>query len=567
MEPDQTDSPDAEKKGELDLSSLLNVDFVSRNWEEDRNRNTFQERGPREDRFRDRRRGGDQDRRDRRSAPPRSGGRGDESGGERRPPRGEGDERRRGGRRYEREQVPVAPKLVHVQFFPEEHAFNALIKALRQSGQTHELFTLARLFLEKPERLMIAISPLDEAGPEAKLFICKIDGTPFLSETEVYQHVFQNHLHQFVDEEQIEVEAPKGSFQSIARCPRTKVLLCPPNYHLYPQTVLEHKERYFPGESLEAVRNRLELVRDEEVIQEWLNSMTQKTRYRLISQKKAAKPASPETPAEPVEATNSVDSVENTEAANPVEAVEPDLSTEASQPEPVATEEADLSAEAAPTEQAEAGTAESADSEATMEVTSPVEPEGAVFESLEELKTWLQEHLRHRIVKTIRQYRIGGKVLADLAETPIKHSIQQSLEEQRRFPLDTANLLRGRFRRLKFDLFKHGVRGINYVCPVKRKIKDSRVPWSDSVEQLYTQIGHLPTATIQTLADAVLGHPLEYYQGEAAASLSDAEKKAYSSLVADLHWLVMEGYVSRFEDGHLEIPKGHVSEEHDAERH
>lgn len=549
MDADQTDNPGEEKEEELDLSSLLNVDFVSRNWEEDRHRNTFQERSPREDC----RRGGDRpERRDRRSAPPRQG-RGDEHGGERRPFRGDGDERserRRGGRRFEREQAPIPQKVVHVQFFPEEHAFNALVKALRQSGQTHELFTLTRLFLEKPERLMIAISPLEEAGPEAKLFICKIDGAPFLSEGEVYQHVFQNHLQQFVEEEQIEVEAPKGSFQSVARCPRTKVLLCPPNYHLYQQAVLEHKERYFPTESLEAVRNRLELVRDEEVIQEWLNSMTRKTRYRLLPQKKAAKPANTEAIADPVE-----------EAEIETTATEPDAQIEESVTvEAVEGTEPDSSAVAAPAAEVEA-TEQATETEATA-----TEPETQTIDSLEELKTWLQEHMRHRIVKTIRQYRIGGKMLADLPETPVKHSILQSLEEQRRFPLDTANLLRGRFRRLKFDLFKHGTRGINYVCPVKRKTKDARIPWSDSVEQLYTQIGHLPTATIQTLADAVLGHPLEYYQGEAAASLSDAEKKAYSSLVADLHWLVMEGYVSRFEDGHLEIPKGHVSEEHDAER-
>lgn len=554
MEPDQTDSPGEKKEGELDLSSLLNVDFVSRNWEEDRNRNSFQERSSRDDRPRDRRRFGDQqDRRDRRPAGGRQQGGGDAAGADRRPrrdgeERGERPERSREGRRYDRERPPVPQKLVHVQFFPEENAFNALVKALRQSGQTHELFTLARLFLEKPERLMIAISPLEEAGPEAKLFICKIDGAPFLTEGEVYQHVFQNYLSQFAEEEQVEVEAPKGSFQAVSRCPRTGVVLCPPNYHLYPQAVLEHKERYFADESVEAVRNRLELVRDEEVIQGWLDSMTRKTRYRLLPQKKSA------------EATGAVSAEEApTTSDQATESVPAESAEKLAAADEVPPQEQSENAESAETPVEESAVAENKEQ-------PQQEPQEQSFESLEELKTWLQAHLRHRIVKTMRQYRVSGKVLAEIPETPVKKSVLQILEEQRRFPLDTANLLRGRFRRLKFDLFKHGNRGINYVCPVKRKTRDARAPWSDSVELLYTQIERLPTATIQTVAEAILGKPLDHFQGTAAASLSEIEKKAYSTLVADMHWLVMEGYVSRFEDGHLEIPKGHFSEEPDAER-
>ncbi len=81
------------------------------------------------------------------------------------------------------------------------------------------------------------------------------------------------------------------------------------------------------------------------------------------------------------------------------------------------------------------------------------------------------------------------------------------------------------------------------------------MPWSDSVEVLYGRIAQLSVATIQSLAEAVLGNPLEYYQGAMADKLRDDEKRAYSILVADLHWLVMEGYVTRFEDGHLEVLK------------
>ncbi len=538
MEPDQTDTPEEKKQEGLDLSSLLNVDFISRGWEENKNRQTQQVRESRLGRDAAAR----LDRRDRRAPHSHNADRGHEryAGRDRREPRGESGDREYRRGTQGRGEAPIK-KPVEIQFFPEEHAFNALVKALRQSGQTHELFTLTRLFLEKPERLMIAINPLQEAGEDARMYICKMDGAPFLSEEEVYQHVFQHHLGQFVQTEEVEIEAPKGSFQAVARCPVTKALLCPPNYHRYPQAILEHKERHFPEESVEWVRNRLELVREEEVVQQWLDSMRKKTLYRLLPKKS-------ETGAK----TPAVREATAQEEANTPAADEEVSATEPTEPE---------FAEAVHEASEEIGVETPAAEEAVPAPSSPASQE-LVFDNLEELKGYFREHLRHRMLKSMRQYRIEGKALSSLPESLIRKSIELALDEQRRFPLETANHMRGRFRRLKFDLFKHGGRGINYVSPVKRKVKDSRVPWSDSVEVLYGRIAQLPIATIHSLAEAVLGNPLEYYQGTMADKLRDDEKRAYSTLVADLHWLVMEGYVTRFEDGHLEILKAsHITQD------
>jgi hypothetical protein len=530
MEIDQTDTPGIGKQEGLDLSSLLNVDFVSKGWEENKTRQPQQVREPRSSKDQ----GSKQDRRDRRAPQSGFGDRGQErqSSRERREPRGETRDRDQRRGPHTRGEAPVQ-KPVEIQFFPEEHAFNALVKALRQSGQTHELFTLTRLFLEKPERLMVAINPLPEAGEDARMYVCKIDGAPFLSEDEVYQHVFKHHLGQYVQVEEVEVEAPKGSFQTVARCRVTKVLLCPPNYHRYPQAILEHKELHFPEQSIEWVRNQLELVRDEDVIQQWLDSMRKKTRYRLLPKKGDA-------------------------------GAKPQIAAEPAQEEPVVAEEGSdpVAAELEQTETAEVETPVSEESAPEAPVAAAASSQDLVFDSLEELKDYFQTHLRHRVLKSMRQYRIEGKQLSLLPESLIRKSIELALEEQRRFPLETANHLRGRFRRLKFDLFKHGERGINYVSPVKRKVKEARVPWSDSVEVLYGRIAQLSKATIHSLAEAVLGNPLDHYQGSMAEKLREDERRAYSTLVADLHWLVMEGYVTRFEDGHLEILKAsHIAKD------
>ncbi len=59
---------------------------------------------------------------------------------------------------------------------------------------------------------------------------------------------------------------------------------------------------------------------------------------------------------------------------------------------------------------------------------------------------------------------------------------------QRRFPLDTANGLRGRLRRESFTIFKKGSKGISYVCAVKRKF---RIPGQVFAESIGTLIAFI----------------------------------------------------------------------------
>jgi hypothetical protein len=68
--------------------------------------------------------------------------------------------RRPAGRREDRseprqEQRPeFFQPVVDVQFYPEEEPFKVLIQAVRNSMRTFELFEIAHLILEKPERFV-----------------------------------------------------------------------------------------------------------------------------------------------------------------------------------------------------------------------------------------------------------------------------------------------------------------------------------------------------------------------------------------------------------------------------
>ncbi|HEY9155614.1 MAG TPA: hypothetical protein VIM69_10810, partial [Opitutaceae bacterium] len=85
----------------------------------------------------------------------------------------------------------------------------------------------------------------------------------------------------------------------------------------------------------------------------------------------------------------------------------------------------------------------------------------STFDSLEEARNYLLSKARDKVVKTVESARFHGKNLEQLPQGEIRRAIEGTLERQRRFPLDTANALRGRLRREGFTIFKKGSKGIS----------------------------------------------------------------------------------------------------------
>ncbi|MCH8474139.1 MAG: hypothetical protein LAT55_02810 [Opitutales bacterium] len=207
----------------------------------------------------------------------RSSGRPPAKGGprqDRRPPRSKDRE----APRREMRPKPFRPAL-EIQVHPTEKVFQALAKAMRETYQTYELFELAHLVLSKPERHEFFLKPFPDS--DYGLFLAVPDETPFLSEDAAIEHVMAKHLDKFFTTEEIELEAPKGNFQFVSRCPWTKNLIGPPNYHLYPQLLRDHHATHLPGMDFERFRQKLETVRDEESVQSWVESMKKGMKYSL----------------------------------------------------------------------------------------------------------------------------------------------------------------------------------------------------------------------------------------------------------------------------------------------
>lgn len=453
--------------------------------------------------------GGGEQRYERRPRPAGDRGPRGQGGDERRSEfRGDRGPRREGGHGHRREERPVFHPTVEVQFYPEDATFKALAHAMKTSCRTFELFEIAKLILQKPERFVVVVRPIqkDEKAPAKHLYVSTADEVPFESEEEALNHVFNNLLDRYFTVETVEVEPPKGAFTVISKCGFTGELLGPPNYHKYQAILAQHHSSKLANMGYDRFLSRIESVKDAEVVQQWLDKMKQQTRYTV---------------------------------KNAPEGTEPQ-----------------------------------------------------VFDNRESARFYLQTHCKEQLVKEVPLVRIEGKKLENLPpQNRIRQNIFAALEFQRRFPLESANHLRGRLRRLNYSVYKKGSRGISYVCAVKRRFRTPGQTFGDSVQQLIDFIEHHPNIIVTTLPKEFLGITVpevapaaapaaeapaegvaESEKADAAAAahtLTADEQARLNVMLRDLRWLVTEGYVIEFADGKLFAPAPQAtpppSEEHDAE--
>lgn len=367
-------------------------------------------------------------------------------------PRGEGGERR--GRFHD--ERPYESPVFDVGFYPDDSGFSTIIKALRTNHITYELFHVAKIFLEKSDRFVASVTRKAAKGekPE-RVFVSVPDGMPFETEEEAIQHAVTNYAEQLFETEEVEVEAPTGNFPFVNRCGMTKKLLGPPNYHRYEEFVNLHHKTQLAHVPFEKFKRSIEQVREEEAVNEWLESMKKATKY-------TSKPAEGEEP--------------------------------------------------------------------------------QTFDSLSDAIGYLRTHHRDQIVKPVNYARVSGVVLDKFANTEASRAVAGELARQRRFPLETANAIRGRLRREKFSIYKKGAKGVTLICATKRNFRKPGQVMSESLDRLISFL-----EANQNIKAKELPPQFEAWLKETFPDVVHDEKKLFQ----DLHWLIADGYVSHFSDDSL----------------
>ncbi len=236
-----------------------------------------------------------------------------------------------------------------------------------------------------------------------------------------------------------------------------------------------------------------------------------------------------------------------------------------------------------------------------------VEGEPEAFESLDAVRYFLLQYRKDKIVGSGTSIRFAGRDIKCLPKGDIRRSVEQYVEQQRHFPLDTANNIRGRLRRHNFTVYKKGSSGISFVCAVKRKFRDIETVFTDSINELilfleknsdifasklpkaYLSIdtekqmpeklnmfepssiavksaatdvqatGALPVKESVSTEETVAVSTHEVTEAESVVediskfegALPEEEQKRLNQLMSDLRWLIAEGYVTEYGDGCL----------------
>jgi len=176
--------------------------------------------------------------------------------------------------------------------------------------------------------------------------------------------------------------------------------------------------------------------------------------------------------------------------------------------------------------------------------------EQRVFEDSETARSYALDHFKGQLVKKVKSIRVEGTEAGRVTDPLIKANIDFTLDRQKRFPLDTANLLRGRLRRQKFALYKKGSKGVSYVCAVKRKFRAPGQSLSDNVQKLIGFIEEHPDLNIKDLRDQYLGFASSTEEGE-EIKLTPEQETQVKGFAVNLQWLLREGYIAHYSDGRV----------------
>lgn len=273
--------------GDMGKEEKIKQRYADRD-DSDRPRRDGGGRGERRGGFGDRdRRGGPPPRRDgpgggpRRDGPPGGGFRPRGEGG----PRRDGDDRR-GPRRFgdrdrggppQREWIEL-PKDVQVTIYPDDKAVDALAAHVRQSGHAFSMFDASRLVLAGGERFVVRYRCAEERP--TGLFNVPGDGSLFLTRDEALAHVLHSAaLDEFYRAEDIELEAPKGEFQSVAVCGMSGEIIGPPSHHSYQTGLIRlHRER-FANMPFEDFKRRVKVEANPELVAKWKEKMSKGQRW------------------------------------------------------------------------------------------------------------------------------------------------------------------------------------------------------------------------------------------------------------------------------------------------
>lgn len=386
-----------------------------------------------------------------------------------------------------RRPMATAPDGVSGRIMPIEEGLDALAKDITATGRTHSVFDIAWMVLGGLERFHVIFE-----SEEQPLYRSKKDHSLWLYQKECMAHFWATGVvSRYYDEEVVEVDPPKGNFQSVARCGLSGVLIGPPNHHGYQKNLLELHRSRFSNMALDRYKSKIVMEHGEEAVQQWLDSMTKHVRWRPKS-----------------------------------ELVAEDGQEEKSTQENVS-------------EVSEVGEAEPVVAEVTEVAAPEVEKTVVILDSRLEVE---QHFLSHGFED---EFEVG-KTMSVLANVPSKMIdpglfvlLKNTVTEERRYPGKLASILCRQMSGRHLAVFKW--KKHLHCGPARpRKVSDEMV-MAERPSELFHWVIANPGGNIDAMWKEILPE--------------DVDDETKHLWYHDLHWLINEGIVLLFSDGKLHAAK------------
>lgn len=192
---------------------------------------------------------------------------------------------RRGGRRFERTERPVQEPLKPVEGYrvelrPANTILSLFSSEIQKQKRALPLLDLARVVMGAGNRYDLVFMKQNSNAPSL-VHSTKGDGACWLSKEEAISYL--RHAPWFAElytEEQIEVEAPKGTFTAIAVCSMGGEIIGPVNWHGYQAALMNLYRSKYSNMPLAVFKSKIVLNKEEDTISAWKDAATHKSIWK-----------------------------------------------------------------------------------------------------------------------------------------------------------------------------------------------------------------------------------------------------------------------------------------------
>src|SRR5205814_7823858 len=176
-------------------------------------------------------------------------------------------------------QGPVKPFDGTIRFLPRQNVFENVVAQIKSGSVAYSLLVLARLFLEKPGRYEVRLTP----KAAAPFFQLGEDGGVSVDREFLERNAFRFAQRDFYQVNVVESDPIKGSFSNVARCRLSGTLLGPTNHHAYqPQLRGLYEQRFSRRMSFADYQRQIEIVSDPAVVERWKEEARKITTYTTL---------------------------------------------------------------------------------------------------------------------------------------------------------------------------------------------------------------------------------------------------------------------------------------------